>query len=142
MRIDNDYLVATLRDLVRINSINPTLAPGGAGEAEISEYVAAAFGSLGLDVRKLESQPGRVSVIGTLRGVGNGKSLMLNAHYDTVGVEGMLSPFSAEIRDGKLYGRGAHDMKASLAAQMAAVKAIVDSGMRLRGDIFIAAVAD
>ncbi len=142
MRIDNDYLTATVRDLVRINSINPSLAPGGAGEAEISEYVAAAFGSLGLEVRKLESQPGRVSVIGTLRGLGGGRSLMLNAHYDTVGIEGMDAPFSAEIRDGKLYGRGAYDMKASLAAQMAAVKAIVDSGSRLRGDLVIAAVAD
>jgi acetylornithine deacetylase len=142
VRIDNDYLVATVRDLVRINSVNPTLAPGGAGEQEIGEYIAAAFGSLGLEVRKLESQPGRVSMIGTLRGSGGGRSLMLNAHYDTVGVEGMDAPFSAEIRDGRLYGRGAYDMKASLAAQMAAVKAIVDSGSRLRGDLVIAAVAD
>ncbi len=142
MIVDRDYLFSTLVDLVRINSINPTLASGGAGEAEIGEYVAAALGSLGLEVRKFEPEPGRVSITGTLRGSGVGKSLMLNAHYDTVGVEGMDDPFSGSIRDGKLYGRGAYDMKGSLAAQMAAVKAIVDSGTRLRGDVLIAAVAD
>jgi acetylornithine deacetylase len=67
---------------------------------------------------------------------------MLNAHYDTVGIEGMEEPFSAAVRDGKMYGRGSYDMKGSLAAQMAAVKAIVDSGERPRGDLLIAAVAD
>jgi acetylornithine deacetylase len=144
--IDRDYLFTTLADLIRINSINPTLATGGHGEAEVGDYVAAVLGSLGLEVRKLESQPGRVSVIGTLRGSGGGtapsKSLMLNAHYDTVGVEGMPDPFLPAIRDGKMFGRGSYDMKGSLAAQMAAVKSIVDSGTRLRGDVVIAAVAD
>lgn len=151
MKIDRDYLFSTLADLIRINSVNPTLAATGPGEAEISDYVATALGSLGLEVLKLESQPGRVSVIGILPGTrfsslaresGDAKHLMLNAHYDTVGVEGMQQPFSAEIRDGKMFGRGSYDMKGSLAAQMAAVKAIVDSGRRPRGDVIIAAVAD
>ena len=150
MKIDRDYLFSTLADLIRINSINPTLAATGPGEAEIADYVATALGSLGLEVRKLESQPGRVSVLGILRGTrtsntpesGDAKNLMLNAHYDTVGIEGMPEPFSAAIRDGKMFGRGSYDMKGSLAAQMAAVKAIVDSGDRPRGDVIIAAVAD
>ena len=142
MKIDKDYLHSTLADLIRINSINPTLAAAGKGEAEIGEYVAIALGSLGLEVRKFEPEPGRVSVAGILRGTGERKSLMLNAHYDTVGVEGMNDPFSAAIRDGKMFGRGSYDMKGSLAAQMAAVKAMVDSGDRLRGDVVIAAVAD
>lgn len=142
MRIDRDYLFSTLADLIRINSINPTLAPGAAGEREIGEYVAAALGSLGLDVRTFEPEPGRVTVAGTLGGSGGGKSLMLNAHYDTVGVEGMDEPFSAALRDGKMFGRGSYDMKGSLAAQMAAAKTLVDSGTRLRGDLVIAAVAD
>jgi acetylornithine deacetylase len=146
MKIGRDYLFSTLADLVRINSVNPTLAPnskdGGKGEAEIGEYVAAALGSLGLEVRNFEPEPGRVSVVGILRGTGGGKSLMLNAHYDTVGVEGMDQPFSAAICDGKMFGRGTDDMKGSLAAQMAAAKSIVDSGERLRGDLVIAAVAD
>jgi acetylornithine deacetylase len=67
---------------------------------------------------------------------------MLNAHYDTVSVDEMSDPFSAEIREGKLYGRGAYDMKGSLAAQMAAAKALVDHGVSLGGDLLIAAVAD
>jgi acetylornithine deacetylase len=146
--IDRDYLFTTLADLIRINSINPTLAAGGGGEAEIADYVATALSSLGLDVCKLESQPGRVSVVGVLQGTnttrqgGGAKSLILNAHYDTVGIEGMDEPFSAAVRDGKMFGRGSYDMKGSLAAQMAAVKAIVDSGTRLRGDLVIAAVSD
>jgi acetylornithine deacetylase len=156
VKIDRDYLFSTLADLIRINSINPTLAAGGPGESEIGDYVAAALGSLGLEVRKFESQQGRVSVVGTLRGTsaaqartsnptresGDARTLMLNAHYDTVGIEGMEEPFSAAVRDGKMYGRGSYDMKGSLAAQMAAVKAIVDSGERPRGDLLIAAVAD
>jgi len=67
---------------------------------------------------------------------------MLNGHADTVGIEGMSSPFGAEVRGGRMFGRGAHDMKGSLAACMGAAKALVDAGARLRGDLVIAAVAD
>ncbi|HLX43991.1 MAG TPA: ArgE/DapE family deacylase [Bryobacteraceae bacterium] len=142
MKIDRDYLFTTLADLVRINSVNPTLSAAGNGEREIADYVAVALGALGLEVRRFEPEPGRISVTGTLRGSGGGKSLMLNAHYDTVAVDGMPDPFSAAIRDGKLYGRGSYDMKGSLAAQMAALKSLVDSGTKPRGDVVIAAVAD
>jgi acetylornithine deacetylase len=140
--IDRGYLFKTLADLIRINSINPTLAPGGKGEAEIADYVARTLNAIGLDVQKLEPEPGRVSVLGTLRGDGGGKSLMLNAHYDTVGVDGMEEPFSASVRDGKMFGRGSYDMKGSLAAQMAAMKALANAGTTLRGDVVLAAVAD
>src|SRR2546427_5449174 len=67
---------------------------------------------------------------------------MLNAHCDTVDVRGMAEPFSAAIRDGKLYGRGSFDMKGSLAACMAAAKALASCRVRLRGDVLVAAVAD
>ena len=140
--IDRDYLVRTLVDLVRINSINPTLAPDGAGEAEIGDYVAGSLARAGLDIRKIEPEPGRPSVVGVLRGPHSGRSLMFNAHYDTVGVEGMPEPFSAAIRDGKLYGRGAYDMKGSLAACMAAAKTLADHGALAAGSIVVAAVAD
>jgi acetylornithine deacetylase len=142
LTIDPDYLTQTLADLVRINSINPTLTPGGAGEAEIAAYLTGALSKLGLDVATYEPEPGRVSVVGTLKGRGGGRSLMLNAHTDTVGIEGMPAPFSAAIHDGKLYGRGAYDMKGSLAACMAAVKALSEADMSLGGDVLIAAVAD
>ena len=83
-----------------------------------------------------------MSVTGRLKGTGGGKSLMLNAHYDTVGVDGMAEPFSGAVRNGRLYGRGSYDMKGSLAACIGAVKALVDSRQPLRGDVVVAAVAD
>ena len=98
---------------------------------------------LGLQVSTHEIEPGRVNVVGVLPGTGGGRSLLFNAHMDTVGVEGMtIDPFGGEIRDGRLYGRGAQDMKGSLAAMMAAAKAFVDSGIALAGDLLITAVAD
>jgi acetylornithine deacetylase len=139
---DREFIVRTLTDLVRINSINPSIAADGAGEGEIAAYIVRALAGLGLETRLLEPERGRVTAVGTLRGTGGGKSLMLNGHADTVGVAGMPEPFSAEIRDGRLYGRGAHDMKGSLAACIGAVKAVVDAGLRPRGDLVIAAVAD
>lgn len=142
MNIDRDCLFHTLADLIRINSINPTLAPTGPGETEIARYVAQALKKIGLDVQKFEPEPGRITVTGTLKGSASGRSLMLNAHYDTVGVEAMQDPFSASIHEGKMYGRGAYDMKGSLAAQISAAKALVDSKTKLGGDLIIAAVAD
>src|SRR5258706_9221668 len=140
--IDREFLFQTLADLIRINSVNPTLVPGGGGEREISEYVANLLDGLGLIVKKLEPEPGRISVLGTLPGTGGGRSLMPNPHYDTVGVEGMPDPFSAAVREGNIFGRGSFDMKGSLAAQIAAVKALRDSDIHPRGDVVIAAVAD
>jgi acetylornithine deacetylase len=142
MKIDSEYTQATLARLVQINSINPTLAPGAPGEREIAGFIAASLRSFGLATDIFEPEPGRTSVLGRLAGTGGGRSLMLNAHCDTVDVPGMAEPFSGALRDGKIYGRGAFDMKGSLAAGMAAAKALVDSGIRLRGDVLVAAVAD
>jgi acetylornithine deacetylase len=143
LTIDDSYLVQTLADLIHINSINPSLSPEGPGEAEAGVYVADALSDLGLQVTTYELAPGRVNVVGVLPGSGNGRSLLFNAHMDTVGVEGMtIDPFAAEIRDGRMYGRGTQDMKGSLAAMLAAVKALVDSGVTLEGDLIFTAVAD
>jgi acetylornithine deacetylase len=141
MPIDPDHTIATLSRLVQINSINPTLAPGAPGETEIAAYVADWLRTAGFEVEILEHEAGRPSVLGKLAGTGGGRSLMLNAHFDTVDIAGMTEPFSGAVRDGKLYGRGAFDMKGSLAACMAAAKAIRESDP-LRGDLYIAAVAD
>jgi acetylornithine deacetylase len=140
--VDRDFLEQVAQDLVRINSVNPTLSPGGPGERQIAAYTADLLDRMGLEVGEHEPAPGRVSVTGRLRGTGGGRSLMLNAHYDTVGVEGMADPFSGVIRDGKLYGRGAYDMKGALAACIGAVRALQARGERLAGDVVIAAVAD
>jgi acetylornithine deacetylase len=139
---DRAFIVRTLADLVRINSINPSLAADGAGEAEIAGYVSSALRAIGLEASTFESKPRRATAVATLPGTGGGRSLMLNAHADTVGVVGMADPFSARIENGRLYGRGAHDMKGSLAACMGAAKMLVDAGARLRGSLVVAAVAD
>jgi acetylornithine deacetylase len=142
MTIDHDYTRETLVRLIRTNSVNPTLAPGAPGEREIAEWIAASLRSVGLSAEIFEPAPGRTSVLGRLAGTGGGRSLMLNGHCDTVPAGGMADPFSGAISDGKVFGRGAFDMKGSLAACLAAVKALVDAGARLRGDVLVAAVAD
>ncbi|MBX3058464.1 MAG: ArgE/DapE family deacylase [Anaerolineae bacterium] len=144
IRIDEEYLVSTLSRLVQINSTNPSLSPDGAGEAEIAAFVAGALRDLGLEVTAWEIAPGRWNVVGRLAGNGrsHGRSLLLNAHLDTVGVAGMAEPFAGAVRDGRLYGRGSQDMKGSLAAMLAAAKALVESGASLAGDVLVTAVAD
>jgi acetylornithine deacetylase len=129
-----------LADLVAIDSVNPALVPGAAGEAEIAAYVAAWLGDRGLEVTVIDDPPGRPSVVGVARGTGGGAALMLNGHIDTVGVAGMAAPHAPAIRDGRLYGRGSFDMKGGVAACMLAGAAAVGAG--LRGDVIVTAVAD
>ncbi|HEX2079671.1 MAG TPA: M20/M25/M40 family metallo-hydrolase [Longimicrobium sp.] len=142
MQVDFDGMVRTLGELVRINSINPAFSGGTTDERQVAAYVRDAMEALGMETAVHEPEPGRASVVGRLRGTGGGRSLMLYAHHDTVGIEGMPDPWSAEVRDGRMYGRGAYDMKCGLAASLAAVRAIVGSGARLAGDLMIVSVAD
>jgi acetylornithine deacetylase len=127
-------------ELVRIDSVNPDLVPDGAGEEEIARFVASWLENAGLEVETEEVAPGRFNVVGIARGTGGGRSLLLNAHMDTVGVAGMEGPFEPRSEDGRLYGRGAYDMKASLAAIMLAGAEAVRAG--LRGDVIVTAVCD
>jgi acetylornithine deacetylase len=129
-----------LAQLVAIDSVNPSLVPGGAGEARIAAFVAGWLAERGLEVTVDEPLPGRPSVVGVARGTGGGPSLMLNAHTDTVTVEGMDRPHEPVVRDGRLYGRGAYDMKGGLAAIMVAGAAATTAG--LSGDVIVSAVAD
>jgi acetylornithine deacetylase len=142
MQVDFDGMVRTLGELVRINSINPAFSGGTTDEREVAAYVRAAMEALGMETHLHEPRPGRASVVGRLPGTGGGRSLMLYAHHDTVGIEGMPDPWAAEVRDGRMYGRGAYDMKCGLAACLAAVRALVESGTPLAGDVMIVSVAD
>ena len=142
LAIDSPYVHATLCELISINSVNPSLIPGAPGESHIAACVADHMKSLGLEVLHFEPEPGRVSVVGKRCGSGNGSSLMLNAHYDTVGVENMPRPFEPLVQEGRVFGRGAYDMKASLAASLGAVKALNQARIGLSGDLLLAAVAD
>ena len=140
--IDRSFLTQTLVELVRIDFTNPSLSPSGAGEAEVGEYIARVMRDCGLQVDSHPLGERRVNVVGASRGSGGGRSLMWNAHMDTVGVEGMQAPFSPEVRNGRLYGRGAQDMKGSLAAMLAAARALHDAGIELKGDLLLTCVAD
>ncbi|MCA9867386.1 MAG: ArgE/DapE family deacylase [Anaerolineae bacterium] len=135
-----DKLEQLLNDLVAINSINPDLVPGAPGEAGIAAFIAEWLEAAGLEVTIEEVLPGRPNVVGIAHGTGGGRTLLLNGHMDTVGVAGMANPFASRIADGRLFGRGAYDMKGGLAAcLMAAAEARQRS---LRGDVVVAAVMD
>ena len=131
-----------LAELVAIDSVNPALVAGAAGEAQIAAFVAAWLREHGLEVTVVDEPAGRPSVVGIARGTGGGgvASLMLNGHLDTVGVAGMDRPHAPQLREGRLYGRGAFDMKGGVAACMLAGAAAVGAG--LRGDVIVTAVAD
>jgi len=135
-----DELARLTAELVAIDSVNPSLVADGAGEGEIARFVAGWLEQAGLEVEVLEPVAGRPSVVAVARGSGGGRSLLLNAHLDTVGTAGMEAPFSARIEGGRLYGRGALDMKGSLAAIMLAGRDAAGRG--LRGDVLVTAVAD
>jgi acetylornithine deacetylase len=126
------------RELVRIPSINPDL--GGNGEADVARFVAEWLDRAGLEVTVEEAGPGRPNVVGVARGSGGGRTLFLNAHTDTVGVDAMERPDEARLARGRLYGRGAYDMKGSLAAIMITGARARELG--LRGDVIVTAVVD
>jgi acetylornithine deacetylase/succinyl-diaminopimelate desuccinylase-like protein len=128
-------------ELIRIDSTNPDLVPGAAGEPAVAAHVAAWLRARGFDVRVLEDAPGRPTVLATARGAGGGRTILLDGHLDTVPPgdpeRGGLAP---KTEDGRLLGRGAFDMKAGLAAMMVAA----DRARRIgtRGDVVLALVAD
>ena len=134
--------VELLRDLVSIDSVNPSLVAGARGEAVIAQRIAAELMSIGLTVEITEVAPRRPNVVGVLEGRAPGRALMLCGHIDTVGVAGMEKPFEPIERDGRLYGRGAQDMKGGVAAMIAAARAIAESGGLANGRLLIAAVID
>lgn len=131
---------ALTRALVRIDSRNPSLAPGAPGERESARMLAEVLRGWGFAVEVHDAAPGRPNVVGRIGG-GAGRSLMFNGHLDVVGTDGMRhAPFDAEERDGRLYGRGASDMKSGIAAMCAAAARAAAAGVG--GEIVVAAVAD
>ncbi|KAK4082745.1 uncharacterized protein Triagg1_1635 [Trichoderma aggressivum f. europaeum] len=140
--VSSDDPVELTQTLVRINSANPSMGSSpGPGETAVARYVTAWLEHRDIETHWIEPTPGRPSVIGVARGSGGGKSLMLNGHIDTVtlvGYEG--DPLSGDIIDGKLYGRGAADMKCGIAAAMVTLANAKQQG--LRGDVIFTGVAD
>jgi acetylornithine deacetylase len=141
--VDEKAATELLKELVKIDSVNPTLVPGAKGEEEIADYVANWLKSLGLKAKVDKIAPKRANAVGTLKGTGSGRSLMLNGHIDTVGYDYMtIDPLKPVIKEGRMYGRGTFDMKGGLVSSLAALKAVIDSGTQLKGDVVVAGVCD
>jgi acetylornithine deacetylase len=145
-RINEQDWVALTTEMVRTgqpHSVNPLDPDILAGEEEsIALFVAGKLEAMGFDVEKFESQPHRPNVVGTLKGVGDGPSLMINDHLDTYpAVEPERwdkcdqDPFKATRHGDWLYGRGTSDTRGNLAASLLAVKAVLDEGVKLKGDL-------
>jgi acetylornithine deacetylase len=129
-----------LARLVAIDSVNPSLVPGGAGERRIATFIDGWARDAGLETEVLEGTPGRPSVLVRARGTGGGRTLLLCGHVDTVTVEGMTAPHEPRVDGDRLHGRGAYDMKAGVAAALVACREAAARG--LAGDVVVAAVAD
>ena len=157
MAVARGDAIALARELVRIDSRNPSLAPGAPGEAAVARSLGEILRSWGFEVEIEEAAPGRPNVIAwvesqsaasapAIRGERGARrpgmpALLFNGHLDVVGVEGMVHPpFDAETRDGRMYGRGSTDMKGGIAAMCAAAARAADAGVT--GEILITAVAD
>lgn len=133
--------VTLLNSLVEIDSTNPELVPGGAGEGEIADFVSGWLAERGFTCQRLESRPGRPSIVATHAGSGGGSSIMLNGHLDAVS----LASYDADglapvVRNGSLHGRGTYDMKSGVAAMMVAAADV--ASREHAGDIVLALVAD
>src|SRR5437867_4078175 len=142
-RIDGmqEEIVRTTSNLVRIRSVNPGY-PGVdyqaelGGETEANKYLLGIHREMGLKVDMWAEEKGRENLVGVWKGTGGGKALLHNGHIDTVPT-GLASqwrwgdPFSGTVADGRVYGRGACDMKGPDVCQLMAIRAIQESGMRL-----------
>ena len=138
----SDELLATLADLIRINSVNPAYADGRS-EAGVAAYVEVFFRRRGIETFSQEVFPGRPNLVARLPGRQAGRRIVFEAHTDTASVTGMtIPPFEPRVAEGRMYGRGACDTKAGLAGMMHALAAVKESGVVPPCEIWVAAAAD
>jgi len=142
--VDETRLVESLSSMVATPSVNPFDDPVTpyCREQEFAESYLESMKSVGLDTFKRDVVDGRPNVFGRRYGTGDGPTLMLAGHLDTVGVEGYKEPFNPLVKNGRLYGRGSCDMKAALAAYIGVVRILEHAGIRLKGDLVVAGIAD
>jgi succinyl-diaminopimelate desuccinylase len=144
-RIDPRQVVAVLRDLVRIPSVYNPDNPRG-NEAAAADYVARVLDGWGLAHTRREVAPGRPNVVVDLPGIRPGPILIFEGHTDVVTAGDpatwSVDPFAAQVRDGRLYGRGACDMKGGLTAMLCAAGALHQSGRDFAGTLRLAILAD
>lgn len=143
-------MVEQLRKVVRINSINPLhdegkLPQAENGETKVSRALSTYMQQAGMEIDLFAAKERRENCVGILRGAGDGRSLMFNGHVDVVGVGSLedwkvAEPFSGDVVDGRVYGRGSTDCKGGLVCAIAAANALKRCGVKLKGDVIIEAV--
>ncbi len=140
--VDRDQLVQLLSDLVAIESINPSMKGAKNGETIIGNYIFDYLKGLGLEVLRQEALPGRSNIFGKLPGADSKRRLLFEGHLDTMPIEGMvIDPFTPKVEEGRLYGRGACDVKASIAAMLSALKIATEQG-RPKADLYFLGSVD
>ncbi len=139
--VDENFVVEMTQELIRRPSVNP---PGDYDA--VAAYVEEIMKEMGLDVERSVGTPGRPNIIGLLRGAGGGPAFCLSSHMDVVdpGDSSVwkFPPFEARVEEGILWGRGSADSKGMLAGMFGAIRAIMNSGVRLKGDLYIVAAVD
>ena len=124
-----DEVIDLLRALVAIDSVNPDLVPGAAGEGAVAGYVAGWARAAGLEVHVEEVEPGRPNVVAIARGRGGGRDLMLNGHLDVVGVDGYDDAFRPRLEADRLSGRGVLDTKVGVATALVLAARALERGL-------------
>lgn len=138
----NQGVLRTLADLIRINSVNPNY-DGGVPEAKIAEYIELYFAAHRIDTWRQDVFPERANVIARIPGHDSQRRIIFEAHMDTVSVSGMsIPPWTPEIKEGRMYGRGACDTKGGMAAMMHAVASLKRDDLTPPCDIWFAATID
>src|SRR5215470_12434054 len=135
-----DEATSLLRELIRLDTVNP---PGN--ETRAAELLRDYLGESGVECELYARTPERANLVARLRGSGEGPSMMLLSHTDTVvadAAEWQLDPWSGEVRDGEIWGRGALDMKGQVAANAVTIASLAREGFRPGGDLVFVAAAD
>ncbi len=143
MTVTPESVTTLLSHLVKIESVTPWLIPDGSGERAIGDAMAVWLADLPVEVTFDELRPGRGNLIARLRGTGGGPTLCVNAHADTVGYANWADRALEPWMDGdRMYGLGVADDKSGCVAALLALREIAESGVKMRGDLLLAMVAD